>query len=85
MDYTAVDNKNLPLLKALPALRELSIDSADVNDDSVSVLTSMSGLEKLNLYHTLVTEAGVQKIKAALPRCEVIWERDSALPNRRKS
>jgi hypothetical protein len=39
----------------------------------------------LNLYHTLVTETGYQNLKAALPDCRIIWERESSLPTRRGS
>jgi hypothetical protein len=46
-------------------------------------LKSMAGLKALNLYHTLVTEKGWQEIKSALPSCEIVFDRDSALPNRR--
>jgi hypothetical protein len=30
-----------------------------------------------------MTEKGLQELKAALPSCEIIFDRDSALPNRR--
>jgi len=30
-----------------------------------------------------VTEKGLQSLKTALPQCEVVFDRDSALPNRR--
>jgi hypothetical protein len=32
-----------------------------------------------------VTEPGYQKLKAALPGCRIIWDRDSSLPTRRGS
>jgi hypothetical protein len=43
----------------------------------------MSGLKILNLYHTLITEKGVALLKAGLPNCQIIFDRDSALPARR--
>ena len=85
LDYTSTDNKNLALIKDLPALRELSLDSANVNDESVDTLASMQNLRVLNLYHTLITEAGLKRLKAALPNCAIIWDENSALPNRRKT
>ena len=42
-------------------------------------------LKLLNLYHTLVTEKGLETLKAALPACHIIWDRDSSLPTRRGS
>ena len=44
---------------------------------------SIAGLKSLNLYHTLMTERGLQELKTALPTCEIVFDRDSALPNRR--
>jgi hypothetical protein len=43
----------------------------------------MTELRALNIYHTLVTENGMAALKAALPDCKIVFDRDSALPNRR--
>jgi hypothetical protein len=43
----------------------------------------MTSLKELNLYHTLVTEKGLEDLEGALPDCEITFDRDSALPNRR--
>jgi hypothetical protein len=56
---------------------------AKITDAGVENLKSMSGLKVLNLYHTLVTEKGLAQLKAALPGCEITFDRDSALPARR--
>jgi hypothetical protein len=45
----------------------------------------MPNLQSVNLYHTLVTEKGAKRLREARPKCEVIWDRDSARPNRRKT
>jgi hypothetical protein len=45
----------------------------------------MPNLKSVNLYHTLVTESGAKKLKELLPKCQVIWDRDSARPGRRKT
>jgi hypothetical protein len=73
------------LLKGLPALRELSLDTTNVGDEAVPALASMAKLETLNLYHTLVTQAGLEQLKTALPKAKIVWDRDSALPNRRRT
>jgi hypothetical protein len=39
----------------------------------------------VNLYHTVFTENGVKRLKEKLPKCKVVWDRDSARPNRRKT
>ena len=64
-------------------IRVLSLDSTDVTDAGVSALTGMAELKDLNLYHTLVTDAGMDQLRAALPECEIVFDRDSALPTRR--
>ena len=85
LDYTAVNAKGFALLQGMPKLRELHLDSVDIGDESVDVLASMPNLQTVNLYHTTVTAAGAERLKKALPKCNVIWDRDSAKPNRRKT
>jgi hypothetical protein len=83
LDYTSLDDNGIASLKTLPQLRELSLDATGVTDQGVQALESMAGLKHLNLYHTLVTEKGIQELKTALPECRIVFDRDSALPNRR--
>ena len=78
-----MDDKGLESLKALPKLRELSLDSTGVTDAGAETLRSLTSLRNLNLYHTLVTEKGLQDLRTALPDCKIVFDRDSALPNRR--
>ena len=59
------------------------MDSTGITDGGAVLLKSMAGLKSLNLYHTLVTEKGVAELKASLPSCNIVFDRDSALPNRR--
>ena len=77
--------KGFQLLRGMLKLRELSLDSADIGDESIEVLASMPALHRVNLYHTTFTEAGIARLKKALPNCEITWDRDSAKPNRRKT
>ncbi|MGH9672751.1 MAG: hypothetical protein ACRD44_06175, partial [Bryobacteraceae bacterium] len=83
LDYTQVTDKGIPLLKSLPRLVELRLDTAAVTDAGAALLSGITTLKHLNVYHTLVTEKGHQELKKALPACEIIWDRDSSLPNRR--
>lgn len=85
LDYTAVDDKAMEALERLPHIRELSLDSTGVTDTGARALKSMAGLKSLNLYHTLVTEKGMQEVQKALPACQIVFDRDSALPNRRSA
>ena len=56
---------------------------AKITDQGVPDLKAMPELKVLNLYHTLVTEKGWTELKAALPGCNITFERDSASPARR--
>jgi len=67
----------------LPRLRELRLNMAKITDGGVEDLKSMSNLKVLNLYHTLISEKGLAQLKAGLPGCSIIFDRDSALPARR--
>jgi hypothetical protein len=69
----------------MPSLENLSLDTANITDAALASLTQMRGLKRLNLYHTTVTDAAFEKLKAALPNCTIVYDRESALPNRRKS
>lgn len=69
----------------MPALTELLLDSATITDVGAAVLASFSQLKQLNLYHTLVTDKGMESLRKSLPNCRVVWERDSAQPIRRGS
>ena len=83
LDYSAIDDKGLVALQAHPALRELSLDNANVTDQGIASLKAMPSLTSLNLYHTLVSEKGYDELKKTLPSCRIVFDRDSALPNRR--
>ena len=83
LDYTAVDDKGIQSLKTLPGVVELSIDNTNVTDASVGAFKAMPTLQSLNLYHTLISEKGYGELKDGLPSCKIVFDRDSALPNRR--
>ncbi len=84
LDYTSVDDNAVASLVALAPLQELRLDATGVTDAGMDSLASLSSLKLLNIYHTAVTEKAFDRFKTAVPACHVIWDRDSALPNRRK-
>jgi hypothetical protein len=85
LDYTGVTDTGLAHLATLENLSELRMDGGAVTDASVLHLAGLRKLRVLNLYHTLVTEKGLETLKTALPGCHIIWDRDSSLPTRRGS
>lgn len=85
LDYAELYDKGFDPLTALAGIEELSLDSTHITDQSIEKLKQYRNLKSLNLYHTLVTEAGMKVLKTALPECKIIWDKDSALPNRRRA
>ena len=69
-------------LKSLP-LEELTLDNTDVDDQGAEQLAAIPTLRSLDLYHTLVSEKGYARIKSAVPKCNIFWDKDSTLPSRR--
>jgi hypothetical protein len=78
-----VTDKGIEALKVLPAIEEITLDSLDITDKGAEALGSMPTLKTLDLYHTLVSEKGWTKLKEALPKATILWDKDSALPTRR--
>jgi Leucine-rich repeat (LRR) protein len=86
LDYSNISDQGLELLAgALPELEELRLDTANITDKGLEPLQRLKRLRYVNLYHTMVTDQGYQALKKHLPGCQVVYERESSLPNRRKS
>ncbi len=66
-------------------LARLSLDSTNVTDDAAQSLAAFQELKKLNLYHTMFTKQGEQRLRTAVPECEIIWDPRSSDPKRRRS
>jgi hypothetical protein len=64
LNYTGVSDAGLALLSGLENLRSLGLDSTFVTDQSREVFLSLRKLEKLNLYHTVVTGKVEQELKS---------------------
>ena len=60
-------------------------NSTSITDESSSHLGALKALERLNLYHTLISEEGYSALKKSLPECEITWEKGSSFPNRRRA
>jgi hypothetical protein len=72
-------------LTSLPNLTELLLDSATITDSGTATLAAFTQLKVINLYHTLVTDKGMEALRKSLSGCRIVWERDSAQPIRRGS
>jgi hypothetical protein len=81
-----LSGKGLAVLAAgLKSLEELRLDTANLDDSAAPVLASMPNLKYVNLYHTMLTDKGYEALKQARPGLRVVYDRESSLPNRRKS
>jgi internalin A len=85
LDYAEVTDQGLSRLKALASMEDLSLDSTNVTDKGVPDLIALPHLRRVNLYHTFVTAKGEAELKKTLPECQMIWDKESSLPNRRRT
>lgn len=75
---TDVTDRGLQELAQMPNLRHLELSAnPGVTDDGLSHLASITSLQKLGLRGTRVTTTGVEKLRAALPDCEIDWDDNS--------
>lgn len=64
----------LSLLSSSTTLQHLMLDGDAVTDDCVPALTQLIGLKYLNLTNTRITRDGYDRLREALPGCEIyIW------------
>ena len=69
-----VTDAGLTHLSGLKNLKELRIEMTRITDDRLVHLSKLPNLALLDIRGTKVTEAGVAKLKAALPNCEIDWD-----------
>lgn len=70
---TRVTNRSIPVLARLRHLESLDLtDTAVVDDVGIESLVGHPTLEFLHLARTGVTEEGLSKLSASIPRCEIV-------------
>jgi hypothetical protein len=69
-----ISDEHLALLPEFPRLKRLFLDSATVDDQDLEQLKSLRHLEELYLRDTPVSDAAVDRLRAELPRCEIITQ-----------
>ena len=70
---TKVTDAGLQNLVGL-SLERLVLSGTAVTDDGLEHVMKLSRLTAVNLPQTKVTEAGVKKLAAALPKCKIEWD-----------
>lgn len=69
-----VTNPGIELLSRLPNVKRLVLScNPDITDDGLAHLESARSLQSVDLGETAVTRKGVQRLRRALPHCEIRW------------
>ena len=71
---TGVSSKGIVDLKGCTKLRYLNLTQTEVSDDVVPHLARFKELEKVYLWGSKMTEDGVQRLRKALPKTQIIWQ-----------
>ena len=71
---TGVTDRGLKELSRMPNLKNLELaDNSEVTDNGLKEIASIKSLKRLSMGGNGVTEAGVKKLRKALPSCEILW------------
>ena len=71
---TGVNARGLEELKALAKLERLNLlGCKQLRDDAAAVLAGFRQLRVLDLTDSGLTAKGVERLRASLPECEVVW------------
>jgi Leucine-rich repeat (LRR) protein len=85
LSYAELDDDGLSKLDGLTELQSLNLDSTHITDASTAVLARFPNLVQLDLYHSLISPAGLAGLRAARPGIRVIWDKESGMPHRRRA
>lgn len=78
LEGTKITDRGLVNVKGLKNLTYLNIYNTAVTDEGLNSLTGLANLKQLYVWQTKVTKAGADKLKASLPKVEVVmgWDAD---------
>jgi serine/threonine protein kinase len=74
LSQTKISDTGLAYLKPLRQLTHLKLEVTDVTDAGLVHLQEMPGLAEVHLAKTQVTQTGAKKLRAALPKCNVLLQ-----------
>ncbi len=78
LEYTAVSDAGFAKLAGLTQLHGTAPRSRRTSRTlPIKVLSGMSKLHYMDLYHTEFSEQGYESLKKALPACDINWNKDS--------
>lgn len=82
--FPRVTSQGLAHLVGLPNLTILDLENTPIDDGGVKHLKQMSLLRVLTLRKTRLTAAGIDELKAALPKCLITWDGGMIVPGATK-
>ena len=71
LERTAVTGATAGELRVLPKLDYLNLCLTAVADDALPAFANLTGLHQLYLFGSKVTPAGLDRLRASLPHCEI--------------
>ena len=71
LDHTHITDAGIAHLAGLNNLEDLSLAYTDVTDACLVELEALTGLKSLGLMQSNITAAGAERIRQALPNCEM--------------
>jgi hypothetical protein len=72
--HFALTDGALVHLNKFPALEELSLGNTPVGDGGIDYLKRLKALRHLDISYTRFSRDGADRLRAALPRCNVHWQ-----------
>ena len=80
LSQTHISDRGLECIKGLGRLRSLVLLETKITDVGIEQLKGMPQLEHLDVADTAVSDAGAEKLREALPNCEVVTRRQPGSP-----
>jgi len=84
LNFTQVSDRGLEYFRECKGVITLSLRNTQVSDAGLELLAGWTNLESADLATPKVTEAGVKKLAAALPRCKIEWGGGTIEPTGRR-
>lgn len=66
-----ITDDRLPKLWSLDKCRYLDLSNTQVTDAGIPHLKGLTNLKRLDLFGTQITDEGIEKLRQALPNCEI--------------
>ena len=75
INHLSLTNETLAHIGKLNSLQTLKLDgNKNIRDAGLVHLYGLTNLRSLQLKETAVTEAGIKRLQAKLPECQITWD-----------